>query len=57
MHQPQGSGGFGYDPMVRVPMHGCSVAELPAAIKNDISHRAQAARQMVQLLCEVWHIG
>jgi XTP/dITP diphosphohydrolase len=53
---PRGSGGFGYDPMMLVPTHGCSVAELPAAIKNGISHRALAARQMVALMREVWRV-
>jgi XTP/dITP diphosphohydrolase len=54
---PRGSGGFGYDPMMLVPTHGCSVAQLPAAIKNGISHRALAARQMVALMREVWRVG
>jgi len=57
MREPRGSGGFGYDPMVQVPTHGCSVAELPASVKNDISHRALAARRMAALLREVWRIG
>jgi XTP/dITP diphosphohydrolase len=54
---PRGSGGFGYDPLVLVPTHGCSVAELDAATKNTISHRALAARQMVTLMREAWHLG
>jgi len=57
LHEPRGSGGFGYDPVVRVPTHGCSVAELDAALKNEISHRALAARQMRALMREVWHVG
>ena len=35
LHAPRGSGGFGYDPVVCVPTHGCSVAELPPAVKNQ----------------------
>lgn len=54
---PRGDGGFGYDPLVLVPTHGCSVADLPLAVKNDISHRARAARQMVALMREAWRIG
>jgi XTP/dITP diphosphohydrolase len=57
LRAPRGSGGFGYDPMMFVPTQGCSVAELPAAIKNSISHRALAARQMVALMREVWRVG
>ena len=57
LQAPRGAGGFGYDPLVLVPGHGCSVAELDAATKNAISHRAQAARQMVALMREAWHLG
>ncbi len=57
LHAPRGDGGFGYDPLVLVPTHGCSVAELPLALKNDISHRAHAVRQMVALMREAWRIG
>ena len=44
--QPAGRGGFGYDPIVRVPRFKETVAQLPAATKNRISHRAEAARRM-----------
>jgi XTP/dITP diphosphohydrolase len=57
LHEPRGSGGFGYDPVVWVPTHGCSVAELDAGLKNAISHRALAAQQMRSLMREVWRIG
>jgi len=57
MREPRGSGGFGYDPVVRVPTHDCSVAELAASVKNQISHRALAARQMRALMQEVWRLG
>jgi XTP/dITP diphosphohydrolase len=57
LREPRGSGGFGYDPLAWVPTHGCSVAELDAQVKNAISHRALAARQMVALMREVWHLG
>jgi XTP/dITP diphosphohydrolase len=56
LRAPRGSGGFGYDPVVWVPTHDCSVAELDAAVKNDISHRALAARQMRTLMHEVWRL-
>ncbi len=56
LQAPRGRGGFGYDPVVLVPSHGCSVAELDTASKNRISHRALAARQMCALLREVWRL-
>lgn len=39
---PAGSGGFGYDPVFRVAGYGVTAAELDAATKNAVSHRAQA---------------
>ena len=53
----RGSGGFGYDPLMFIPALGKSVAELPADVKNAHSHRAIAAREMLQLLRDVWHLG
>ncbi len=40
--EPAGKGGFGYDPVFFLPERGVTVAELPAEIKNRISHRAEA---------------
>lgn len=40
--EPHGENGFGYDPVFYVPEQGCTFAELPAAEKNQISHRARA---------------
>jgi XTP/dITP diphosphohydrolase len=53
----QGTSGFGYDPLMFIPSLGCTVAELDAQEKNHVSHRAQAAAQMVQLLRQGWHLG
>jgi XTP/dITP diphosphohydrolase len=39
---PAGSGGFGYDPIFYVPTVGMSFAEMPPAVKKQISHRGQA---------------
>jgi len=52
--QPQGSGGFGYDPHFWLPQLGCSAAMLDATQKNQISHRAIAMRAMVGMLHERW---
>lgn len=39
---PRGGRGFGYDPIFEVERGGSSMAELPPAEKNRISHRARA---------------
>ncbi|MEN8204661.1 MAG: XTP/dITP diphosphatase [Pseudomonadota bacterium] len=46
----RGDNGFGYDPVFYVPTHDCSSAELPADVKNALSHRGQALRQLVTAL-------
>lgn len=43
---PAGQGGFGYDPVFYLPERGVTVAELPAEIKNRISHRAKASAKL-----------
>ena len=45
---PQGDNGFGYDPVFWVPTHQCSSAQLPAEVKNAISHRGQALARFKQ---------
>lgn len=50
LFHPTGSNGFGYDPIFWVPEHDCSSAELPADVKNSLSHRGQALRQLAALL-------
>lgn len=51
---PSGDRGFGYDPLLWIPEFACSVAELAPEIKNQHSHRALAAAQMLVLMREVW---
>ena len=41
-----GAGGFGYDPLFRVPGCGCTSAELTSTEKNELSHRGQAMRAL-----------
>ena len=50
LRAPRGSGGFGYDPIFLVPSLGRSSAELPATLKNELSHRGQALRKLRGLL-------
>ncbi len=44
---PIGNNGFGYDPIFWVPDHNCTSAQLSQEIKNKISHRAQALRNLI----------
>jgi XTP/dITP diphosphohydrolase len=39
---PAGEGGFGYDPWFLIPSTGLTAAQMPAELKNRISHRALA---------------
>ena len=57
LNELSGSGGFGYDPLMFIRDLGRTVAELDAETKNRHSHRAIAARQMLGLLRDVWHLG
>ncbi|MGB2694661.1 MAG: XTP/dITP diphosphatase [Dehalococcoidia bacterium] len=43
-HEPRGASGFGYDPIFLLPERGVTMAELPSAEKNSVSHRGVAAR-------------
>ena len=50
---PKGSGGFGYDPIFEPasePPGGRTLGQWTAAAKNEISHRARAARRMAPKL-------
>jgi len=47
---PRGEKGFGYDPLFLVPALGKTLAEMEPAVKNKISHRAQALFKMKELL-------
>ncbi|MCL2408538.1 MAG: XTP/dITP diphosphatase [Oscillospiraceae bacterium] len=50
LHEPRGSGGFGYDPVFLVTGTGKSMAELSLEEKNAVSHRGVAIRELVSLL-------
>lgn len=50
LNEARGAGGFGYDPLFWLPEFNCSMAELSLDIKNRISHRGQALRQIVEFL-------
>jgi XTP/dITP diphosphohydrolase len=51
--EPKGTGGFGYDPIFEPlgePPGGRTLGLYSAAEKNEISHRAAAARRMAEVL-------
>jgi guanylate kinase/non-canonical purine NTP pyrophosphatase (RdgB/HAM1 family) len=55
--EPRGTGGFGYDPIF-VPVGAQhTAAELDAAEKNAVSHRAQALRRLLLLAREDLPLG
>lgn len=47
---PRGANGFGYDPLFYLPTLGKTAAELNAAEKNRISHRALALQALLRTL-------
>ena len=57
--EPLGEGGFGYDPVFYLLELGRTLAQLTKEAKNQVSHRAQAARQarhrLEQLRLEASH--
>jgi XTP/dITP diphosphohydrolase len=46
LRSPQGSNGFGYDPIVWIPETQCSAAELSDSEKSRLIHRARAAAEL-----------
>lgn len=49
-HKPRGGFGFGYDPLFIVPEYDKSFAELGMDIKNRISHRGRALKELKRML-------
>ena len=50
LREPQGENGFGYDPLFFVAEKNCSAAELPAEVKNAMSHRGKALQCLLERL-------
>lgn len=50
--KPAGGGGFGYDPLFFIPEESKTMAELPMARKNEISHRGRALLKIREILIE-----
>ena len=49
-YEPEGEHGFGYDPVFYLPSYAATMAQLPLASKNGISHRADATRKAHRIL-------
>ena len=50
LEAPRGSGGFGYDPVFYVAALGKTFAEIPAVVKNQLSHRGKAFQRLLSAL-------
>ncbi|MCB1956280.1 MAG: RdgB/HAM1 family non-canonical purine NTP pyrophosphatase [Rhodocyclaceae bacterium] len=50
LRAPRGDNGFGYDPLFLLPEMDQTAAELDGALKNTLSHRAQAMRHLLTRL-------
>lgn len=53
LHAPQGTRGFGYDPVFLDPEYDASAAELDPMLKNRISHRGRALAALRARLGEI----
>ena len=53
---PEGTGGFGYDPIFIPDGYKNSFAALPQDVKNTISHRALALKAAFPVICEFFRI-
>ena len=52
----RGQHGFGYDALFELPERQCTAAELAPSEKQQLSHRAQALRQLQRLLADQPHL-
>ena len=49
---PHGEAGFGYDPVFFDVTHALSAAQMPAGLKNALSHRGMALRELARKLAD-----
>ncbi len=54
---PQGSEGFGYDPLFEIVEYHRTFGQLSPVVKSALSHRARAARLLVPRLMELVDSG
>jgi XTP/dITP diphosphohydrolase len=56
-YEPQGTQGFGYDPLFVLPEYEKTMAELEPTLKNSISHRARALSGLRDVLVAMQQEG
>ena len=49
-HEPRGTHGFGYAPLLYRTQENCTMGELPDELRHQITHRGQAIRALLKLL-------
>lgn len=54
---PQGTHGFGYDPLFEIVEYHRTFGELGQSVKSILSHRARAARRLIPALMELLDSG
>ena len=52
LRQPEGEGGFGYDPIFFYPPFGKTLAQVSDEEKNSVSHRGEALKMLYEKLKE-----
>jgi XTP/dITP diphosphohydrolase len=55
--KPSGKGGFGYDPIFFLPERNCTMADLTAEEKHQISHRGTVLRELGDDLAATFEIA
>ncbi len=50
LHEPRGTGGFGYDPLFYLPGLKKTMAEIDLPTKHTISHRGRALRSLLRTM-------
>jgi XTP/dITP diphosphohydrolase len=53
LHAPDGTGGFGYDPIFYMPEYQLTFAAMPPELKHRISHRGRAFQHLLEPLAQV----